>query len=115
MVSPATCIAGIRPSVETDIAAIYTHHVRPDMIGHGIGRRLLEALIGACEARGFRQMLAVVGDSGDMASIRLHERLGFRRVGVLRSVGYKHGRRLDSVLLQRELGSGDRAPPRKAE
>ncbi len=86
-------------------------YLRPDAIGRGIGRRLLEALIGDCEARGYRQMIAVVGDSGNMASIRLHERAGFRLVGVLRSVGFKHGRWLDTVLLQRALGPGDGAPP----
>ncbi len=87
-------------------------YLRPDAIGRGIGRRLLEALIGDCESRGYRQMIAVVGDSENMASIRLHERAGFRLIGVLRSVGFKHGRWLDTVLLQRALGAGDRAPPR---
>ena len=87
-------------------------YLRSEMMGRGIGMRLLDALLGECEARGFRQMIAVVGDSGNLASIRLHERAGFRRVGVLRSVGYKHGRWLDTVLLQRALGEGDAAPPR---
>jgi phosphinothricin acetyltransferase len=91
--------------------SVYLH---PDTIGRGIGRLLLEVLVAECEARGFREMVAVVGDSGNMASIRLHERLGFRMVGVLRSVGYKRGRWLDTVLLQRELGLGDGAPPHKA-
>jgi phosphinothricin acetyltransferase len=87
-------------------------YVRADAIGSGIGKRLLQALIAACEARGFRQMVAVIGDSDNVPSIRLHEQLGFRMVGVLRSVGYKHGRWLDTVLLQLELGLGNRAPPR---
>jgi phosphinothricin acetyltransferase len=97
--------------------AAYAHtvensvYLRPDAVGQGIGRRLLAALIEACEARGLRQMIAVVGDSANAASIRLHERLGFRRVGVLTHVGYKHGRWLDSVLLQRTLGVGANAPP----
>ena len=56
-------------------------------------------------------MIAVVGDSGNRASIRLHERAGFRLIGALRSVGFKHGRWLDTVLLQRALGPGDGAPP----
>lgn len=86
-------------------------YLRPEAAGRGLGTRLLDALIAACAARGFRQMVAVVGDSANLASIRLHERLGFRRVGVLRSVGYKHGRWLDTVLLQRALGAGDAAPP----
>ena len=86
-------------------------YLRPEAAGRGLGTRLLDALIAACAARGFRQMVAVVGDSANLASIRLHERLGFRPVGVLRSVGYKHGRWLDTVLLQRALGTGDAAPP----
>jgi phosphinothricin acetyltransferase len=86
-------------------------YLRPDAAGRGLGTRLLDALIAACAACGFRQMVAVVGDSANLASIRLHERLGFRSVGVLRSVGYKHGRWLDTVLLQRALGAGDAAPP----
>lgn len=97
--------------------AAYAHtvensvYLRPDAIGHGLGQRLLSALIEACEARGLRQMVAVVGDSANTASIRLHEKLGFDRVGVLRNIGHKHGRWLDSVLLQRSLGDGaDTAP-----
>jgi len=91
--------------------SVYLH---PNTIGRGIARLLLEALVAECESRGFRQMVAVVGDCDNVASIRLHERLGFRMVGVLRSVGHKRGRWLDTVLLQRELGLGDGAPPHKA-
>lgn len=86
-------------------------YVRADAVGRRIGQRLLSALIDGCEACRLRQMVAVVGDSANLASIRLHEKLGFRRVGVLRNVGYKHGRWLDSMLLQRELGEGARTPP----
>lgn len=88
-------------------------YLRPDAIGHGVGRQLLAALIAACEQAGLRQMIAVVGDSANQASIRLHEKLGFRRAGVLRDVGYKHGVWLDSVLLQRRLGEGSRTPPER--
>jgi len=88
-------------------------YLRPDATGRGLGRRLLAALISACEQAGFRQMIAVVGDSANEASIRLHESLGFRHAGVLRDVGYKHGAWLDSVLLQRSLGDGSRTPPRR--
>lgn len=97
--------------------AAYAHtvensvYLRPDAAGRGIGLRLLSALVAACEQRGLRQMVAVVGDSANEASIRLHEKLGFRRVGVLRDVGYKHGVWLDSVLLQRSLGAGGSTPP----
>lgn len=95
-----------RDTVETSI------YLRPDVVGAGLGSRLLAALIAACEQQGFRQMVAIVGDSANRASIRLHERHGFCLVGTLRSVGYKHGRWLDTVLLQRALGAGDSAPPR---
>jgi phosphinothricin acetyltransferase len=97
--------AAYRDTVEDSI------YLRPDMSGCGYGRKLLAALIEACEALGLRQMVGVVGDSATVASIRLHEALGFRLVGVLRDVGYKHGRWLDSVLLQRALGAGSSMPP----
>lgn len=77
----------------------------------GVARALLKALIAACEAAGRRQMIAVIGDSAHTASIRLHETLGFAHVGVLRSVGYKHDRWLDTVLMQRTLGLADTVPP----
>lgn len=86
-------------------------YVKAGLSGRGIGHALLSQLIRSCEQKQFRQMVAVVGDSGNLASIRLHERCGFRLVGVLRSVGWKHGRWLDSVLLQRQLGQGYGAPP----
>jgi L-amino acid N-acyltransferase YncA len=88
-------------------------YLRPDATGRRIGQRLLSALIEGCEAIGLRQMVAVVGDSANLASIRLHERLGFRRVGVLTNVGHKHGRWVDSVLLQRELGQGAHSAPER--
>jgi phosphinothricin acetyltransferase len=86
-------------------------YLRPDLVGRGIGRQLLTALVAACEALDLRQMVAVVGDSANLASIRLHQSCGFRMVGVLQSVGWKHGRWLDSVLLQRSLGDGDAIRP----
>lgn len=89
-------------------------YVRPDRQGLGLGRRLLDALIAGAEARGFRQMVAVIGDSANAASIRLHEAAGFAMVGTLRSVGRKHGVWLDTVLMQRPLGPGDGAPPSRA-
>lgn len=98
--------AAYRDTVENSV------YLAAGLAGRGVGSRLLAALIAACEARGFRQMVAVVGDSGNAASIRLHERHGFRRVGTLRAVGNKHGRWLDTVLLQRPLGEGDTAPAR---
>ncbi len=86
-------------------------YLRADALGRGVGRRLLHELLRRCEALGLRQMIAVVGDSASVASIRLHESLGFRIIGILCSVGHKHGRWLDSVLLQRALGAGDAMPP----
>ncbi|BCM86099.1 GNAT family N-acetyltransferase [Methylobacterium indicum] len=86
-------------------------YVRPDQAGRGLGRRLMERLIAEATEAGFRQMVAVIGDSANAASIGLHAALGFRHVGVLTSVGWKHGTWLDTVLMQRALGPGDGAPP----
>ena len=87
-------------------------YIAPDIQGRGIGRALLAALIEAAQARGFRQMIAVIGDSTrQAASIGLHEALGFRHVGILDHVGFKHGRWLDSVLMQRALGAGAATAP----
>lgn len=85
-------------------------YVDPCRHGGGVGRALLTRLIVEAEARGFRQMVAVIGDSANLSSIRLHERLGFDHVGILRSVGWKHGRWLDTVLMQRALGPGNGLP-----
>ena len=74
--------------------------------GQGVGTGLLQALIDACVARGFRQMVAVIGEPTNTASIRLHERFGFELVGVFRGLGRKHGRWLDTVQMQRALGDG---------
>jgi len=79
-------------------------YVRADQAGCGIGTRLLAALIARCEQGGWRQMVAVIGDSANTTSIALHARLGFHPVGTLRAVGYKHGRWLDTVIMQRGLG-----------
>lgn len=86
-------------------------YVDPGRHRAGLGRLLLAGLVDEAAARGFRQMVAVIGDSANAASIRLHEALGFRHAGILRAVGWKHGRWLDSVLMQRALGPGDAAPP----
>ena len=79
--------------------------------GRGAGRALLQRLVEECARRGYRQLVAVIGDSANRASIALHEACGFARVGLLPSVGFKLGRWVDSVLMQRALGEGDRAPP----
>jgi L-amino acid N-acyltransferase YncA len=86
-------------------------YVAPDAQHRGVGRALLAALIGRCTALGYRQLVAVIGDSDNRASIGLHERLGFHRTGLLRAIGFKHGRWIDSVLMQRPLGTGSTTPP----
>ncbi|MCB9947780.1 MAG: N-acetyltransferase [Rhodospirillaceae bacterium] len=78
---------------------------------HGIGSALLAALIDRCSAGSWRQMVAVIGDSANLASIALHRAHGFREVGTLAAVGFKFGRWVDSVLMQRPLGDGDATPP----
>jgi phosphinothricin acetyltransferase len=86
-------------------------YVAQDCGGRGIGRRLLERLVSDTAAAGARQMIAVIGDSANRASIALHEACGFAHVGLLPAVGFKFGRWVDSVLMQRALGAGDAAPP----
>ena len=86
-------------------------YVRGDRQGRGFGRALIEALIGATTAAGFRQMVAVIGDSDNAGSIALHARAGFAHAGVLRASGWKAGRWLDVVLMQRQLGDGNSMPP----
>jgi L-amino acid N-acyltransferase YncA len=86
-------------------------YVADGMAGRGVGTSLLAALIARCEAGPWRQMIAVIGDSANAGSIALHRRIGFATIGILPSVGFKHGRWVDSVLMQRPLGSGDRTMP----
>jgi L-amino acid N-acyltransferase YncA len=81
-------------------------YVAEDSRGHGVGRAVLAAVIARCESLGYRQMVAVIGDSANMASIGLHKSLGFQQVGLLPAVGFKFGRWVDSVLMQRSLGAG---------
>jgi L-amino acid N-acyltransferase YncA len=79
--------------------------------GRGIGSALLQALIARCERGPWRQMLAVIGNSGNAGSIALHRRLGFQPIGTLHAVGFKLGRWVDTVLMQRALGDGDLSTP----
>lgn len=83
-------------------------------LGKGIGRALLTALIAEAEARGFRQMISVIGDEASAGSIALHAAMGFETVGTFKSVGWKHGEWRASVLMQRALGAGDSRPPEKS-
>jgi L-amino acid N-acyltransferase YncA len=103
--APYRTRVGYRYTVEDSI------YVDPNAVGRGVGRRLLERLLEACAACGCRQMVAVIGDTDNRASIGLHEACGFTRVGTLPSVGFKFGRWVDSVLMQRGLADSDRSPP----
>lgn len=96
---------GYRHTVENSV------YVADDAQRSGAGRALLSELIARCTAAGFRQMVAVIGDSGNAGSIGLHRALGFTFCGVIHSIGWKQGRWLDSVLMQRALGGGDTSPP----
>ncbi|MFL9910702.1 GNAT family N-acetyltransferase [Paraburkholderia sp. RL17-337-BIB-A] len=79
--------------------------------GRGLGRVLLQALIERCETGPWRQMVAVIADGGRGGSLSLHTQLGFELTGTLKAVGFKHGRWLDSTLMQRSLGAGDSSVP----
>ncbi|WP_118180270.1 GNAT family N-acetyltransferase [Paraburkholderia phosphatilytica] len=97
--------------------AAYRHSIEDSIyIGHayrgrGLGRLLLRALIERCESGPWRQMIAVIADNGSGGSLSLHRDAGFELVGTLRAVGFKHGRWLDTTLMQRTLGSGANEPP----
>ena len=86
-------------------------YVAPQFQRLGLGRLLMRRLLAEAETRGFRQMLAIIGDQTNIASIALHASFGFRRIGTLQSVGFKHGRWLDVVLMQRPLGDANSIPP----
>ena len=86
-------------------------YVAPQAHRRGIGRLLLDRLITECEARGYRLMIAVIGDSAQTPSIELHRAAGFKLVGAFEGVGYKFDRWLDTVLMQRPLGKGSSVPP----
>ena len=87
--------------------SIYLH---PEATGRGIGTLLLTEVVERCESLGLRQMIAVIGDSDNVGSIRTHAKCGFDPVGTFRAVGWKHGRWLDTVLMQRNLGVGATTP-----
>ena len=87
-------------------------YLKPAIQRRGIGLQLLHRLIAECEARGFRQMIAVIGDSANSGSIGVHTRCGFAMTGTFYDVGFKFGRWLDTVLMQRALGEGATSLPR---
>ncbi len=86
-------------------------YLAPDARRRGAGTALLEALIAASARAGFRQMVAVIGDSANAGSIAVHRRTGFRMIGIMPDVGYKFGRWLDTVTMQRPLGDGGTSTP----
>ena len=86
-------------------------YLKNGLQGKGIGKALLAELIARCEALNYRQIIAVIGDSANAASIAVHASLGFVRAGNLRSTGYKFDRWVDTVLMQRPLGDGDGSKP----
>lgn len=96
---------GYRFTVENSI------YVAPAYQRRGIARQLMTKVIDACTARGYRQMIAVIGDSENIASISLHRSLGFTQVGLLPTIGFKFDRWLDGVIMQRTLGEGNTTLP----
>ncbi|MGG5890332.1 N-acetyltransferase family protein [Falsiroseomonas sp. HC035] len=100
-----------RPRTAYRFAVENSVYVAPDAGRGGIGRALLAGLIERCTASGHRLMVAVIGDSANAASIRLHEAAGFTRAGLIPAVGWKHERWVDSVLMVRPLGEGAATPP----
>ena len=86
-------------------------YIAPDMHRRGIGKVLLQKLIEECTARGYRQMIAVIGDSDQAASIGVHKACGFEPAGNLKSIGWKFGKWLDTPLMQRTLGDGSKTDP----
>lgn len=110
-------VAGFAAAVPFRPRAAYRYtaedsvYVAPWAQGRGVGGALLRALVAECEALGLRRLLAVIGDGGNAGSIALHRACGFVPAGVLPAVGWKHGRWLDVVLMQRDLNGGGAAPP----
>jgi phosphinothricin acetyltransferase len=100
-----------RPRAAYRFTAEESVYIHPDFVGRGLGKRLVGRVITACEGLGLRQLVAVIGDSGNAGSIGLHRSLGFQPIGVGRGFGFKHGRWVDIVWMQRALGAGETAPP----
>ena len=106
------CYAGpFRPRVAYRYTLEDSIYIDPAAVGRGIGRKLLSGVLARCEELGYRQMVAVIGGRETIPSIRLHAALGFTEIGLLTGVGFKFGRWVDSVLMQRALGPGTDTPP----
>mgnify|MGYP000958313844 FL=1 len=104
-------VSAYRPRLAYRYTVENSIYIDPARRGQGIGKRLLQALIDDCARRGFRQMVAVIGDSGNVGSRKLHAALGFTLIGVAPALGYKFDRWLDQVLMQRALGDGENSAP----
>jgi len=91
--------------------SIYLH---PDAQGKGLGKALLAELARQAEAAGIRKLIAVIGDSGNKGSVGVHKALGFQPVGVIQSCGWKFGKWLDIVLMEKQIGAGDSTPPQSS-
>jgi L-amino acid N-acyltransferase YncA len=100
-----------RPRAAYRYTAEESVYVHPDLVGKGVGKALVAEVIRICEAMGLRQLVAVIGDSGNAASRGLHRSLGFTEIGVGRAFGHKHGRWVDIVWMQRALGPGAEVEP----
>ncbi len=90
-------------------------YVDPTQVHSGVGAALLSELLTRLEGAGVRQVLAVIGDSGNLGSIKLHTKLGFNQIGVLPSVGWKFGRWLDVVMMQKSIGEGGHTSPQNTD
>jgi L-amino acid N-acyltransferase YncA len=117
VVTDATGVIGygyfsqLRPRSAYRFTAEDSIYVREDVRGQGVGKALVVRLLDEATAQGFRQMVAVIGDSENVGSIGVHATLGFHHAGALRSTGFKFGRWLDTVYMQRALGAGDSTLP----
>ena len=101
------CYAGpFRPRIGYRFTLEDSVYVDANEVGRGIGRRLLEQVVARCTELGYRQMVAVIGGRETVGSIKLHEALGFAHIGILPAVGFKFGRWIDIVMMQRTLGPG---------
>jgi L-amino acid N-acyltransferase YncA len=87
-------------------------YIAPNWQRYGVGSKLMQELIKACEEKGFRQMIAVIGDSASIGSVQLHTRMGFKHVGTLEHTGYKLDQWRDTILMQRALGRGGLEEPK---
>lgn len=105
------CAGPFRPRAAYRYTVEDSVYVAPDATGRGVGKAVLEAVLTSCTALGLRQVMAVIGDSGNAASIGLHRSLGFQQAGVAKGLGYKHGRWVDIVWMQKQLNGGIGSEP----